>query len=43
MILLLFLALFVTGPSLTQQPNSSCYVVDRDMAQTRPCRAFETR
>jgi hypothetical protein len=41
--ILLLLAALLTGPALTQTPNSSCYVVDREMAQHRPCKPEETR
>jgi len=41
--LALLVALFVWGPSMAQQGNSGCYLVDHDMAQYRPCKPSEAR
>jgi hypothetical protein len=39
----LLVAMFVWGPMLGQVPNSGCYIVDREMAQHRPCKWNEVR
>lgn len=41
--ILLLLALFVTGPALSQQPNSACYALNERLEQPRPCKPEERR
>lgn len=41
--ILLFFALFVTGPFIDQGSIPTCLLVDKEMAQSRPCKPEEFR